>query len=417
MRNYWDPNFYSESRHSSIVMHYEMHMKDPVDGAILTWAVNHASQRYPYFRVRVDREGESLVINPNPLPIVVRYGISKPVALCSPESNFHVCAVIYEGNTIFFELSHMMSDGQGRQPWVKSILYYYLTKRYDVELDPTGINLVDSPISEGESGNPFPEGIPDNEKPFYEDNSAWMHLTDYGHVREDLTPTLYKLTCSEDDLMKLCNGHDSTPATLCTNLYARAIRRVHGESTVYPIVGQMCMNHRPGLGCPDNYHLLISAFKMSYSEEFFDKDMTEEGTISRGEVLLNSEKQNSLAYAAGYRKYVEYLESLPTLEEKRKAARLVPPFATSTFIVSYVRKVDYGCAMPYIDSVYPHIGLPGMSPLLEINAMGGSFCLIFCQNFHTDVYAKAFAEELKDCGIESTLSEPLPHVMPIVDLD
>ena len=42
MRNYWDPNFYSESRHSSIVMHYEMHMKDPVDGAILTWAVNHA---------------------------------------------------------------------------------------------------------------------------------------------------------------------------------------------------------------------------------------------------------------------------------------------------------------------------------------------------------------------------------------
>ena len=417
MRNYWDPNFYSESRNSSIVMHYEMRMKDPVDGVILDWAVNYASQRYPYFKVRVDREGESLVINPNPLPIVVRYGIDKPVALCSRESNFHVCAVIYQDNTIFFELSHMMSDGQGRQPWVKSILYYYLSKRYGVQLDPTDINLVDTPITDDEIGNPFPADIPADQKPFFSDNHAWMHLDDYGYVREDLTPTLYKLTCGEDALMAICNADDSTPATLCTNLFARAIRRVHGDSTVYPIVGQMCVNHRPGLGCPKNYHFLISAFKMAYEEEFFNLDTSEEGTVARGQVLLNSDAQNSLAFAAAYRKYVEYLESLPTLEEKRHFARLVPPFATSTFLVSYVKKVDYGPAMPYIDSVYPHIGLPGMPPLLEINAMGGNFCLIFCQNFRTDVYAKAFVEELHDLGIESQLDGPLPHVMPTVDLD
>lgn len=418
MRTLFEPCFYSESRDSSIVMHYEMQMNDPVDGEILKWAVNYASERYPYFRVKVDQDGESLVINPNPAPIVVREGISKPVALCSAESNYHVCAVIYEDDTIFFELSHMVSDGQGRLPWVKSILYYYITKKYGVELDSTGINLVGSEITEEEIGNPFPADLPEEVKPFFEDNhETYMRLEKFDHVKKDLTPTIYFISMDEQEFMKLVSDNDATPATMCCSLMAKAIYNVHGEETVMPITDIMCINHRPALKCPKNYHFLISAFRMAYTKLLLHRSLSEMGTVARGEVFLNSEGQNSLAYASKVLAGVRHLESLPTLAEKRAAARVAKPFDNATFVVSYVGKVDYGCAAPYIKKVFPHVALPGMAPLLEINAMSGRFWLSLGQNFATDVYAKAFASVLEEYGVKADLSEGQPLVAPIVDLD
>lgn len=418
MRHLYDPNFYTESRNGALVMHYEMRLKDEVDGEILEWAANFVRPRFPYFMVQVEQEGESLVVNPNPRPVVVRKGNSNPIPLCSKESNYHVVAITYEDKTIYFDMCHAVSDGQGRLPWVKSLMYYYLTKKYGVELDPTGIYLVDTPISDEEYGNPFPE-IQDDIKPFFvsKNHKAEMYIEEFEYAQADKTPSMYFVNVDENDMMRVAKSSDGTPAIMFSLFFTKAIYEVHKDKTKFPIMFGMAQSHRPGLGCPKNSHFLSGAFFMGLPERSMEYDLTTLATICRGQIMLNTDKQNSLVFAHNILSFAKYLESFPTLAEKRAAARQTIAYNMPTFFVSYVGKIDYGSVTPYIESVYPHIVQRGC-PVMEINAMNGQFNIGLAQNFKSDVYVRMFVKLMEDAGIKvNSVRGPEKSTSPIVDLD
>ena len=68
---YYDPIFYLSSEKMPFNIRLKVIFKDDVDAAILNNAVNTSLKRYPYFKMRVVKDGESYVTVDNDLPVAV----------------------------------------------------------------------------------------------------------------------------------------------------------------------------------------------------------------------------------------------------------------------------------------------------------------------------------------------------------
>lgn len=139
---YYDPLFYISSEKMPFTIRIEVGLKESVSELSLQYAVSMAMKRYPYFAIRVtEKEGEYLAES-NEKPVVVYPG---PVIypLGSDNVNNHLLALSYFENKIFFYTSHVITDGGGFFPLIKTVLYYYLCDRYQLALDPDGINLAE----------------------------------------------------------------------------------------------------------------------------------------------------------------------------------------------------------------------------------------------------------------------------------
>ena len=137
-------------------------VKENVDCNILYTAVNRAIRRYPYFSVCVEKNGEGqYVLKHNDRPVSVLRTLNPPPALGSSAVNYHLISVDYMGKMIYFNFNHSISGACGFIPFIKTVLYLYISEKYSVTLDPAGINLPDSPLLEGETDFPIVEELPD----------------------------------------------------------------------------------------------------------------------------------------------------------------------------------------------------------------------------------------------------------------
>ena len=127
MREFYEPvlNLSDPENHST--MGAFLTLKDPVDGEILRSAVEALRMRFPYFYVRAACGETDGTIAPNDLPMTVR-NTWDPVSFNTEASNFHLAAWKYEGRRLAFEISHALADGAGMLPYIRSVLYLYLSK-------------------------------------------------------------------------------------------------------------------------------------------------------------------------------------------------------------------------------------------------------------------------------------------------
>ena len=98
---YLDPNFYVVSDIMNYTIRGEVVLREAVDGTMLQKAVETAMKRFPYFCLRIVKQGEELVAEPNPLPHKVLHTDEK-LTLGTEEVNYHIAVVSYFGNSIFF---------------------------------------------------------------------------------------------------------------------------------------------------------------------------------------------------------------------------------------------------------------------------------------------------------------------------
>ncbi|MBO6133706.1 MAG: hypothetical protein J6P05_05155, partial [Lachnospiraceae bacterium] len=154
MKAFYEPMLYISTPDHPNTMGVLVELKDPVDGGILSDAVEELRVRFPYFYVKAAAKDNDLFPVPNPLPMIVR-NMWNPINFNSKESNYHLAAWKYEGNRLAFEISHSLTDGAGVLPYIKSALYLYLSRKKGIALDPDGFRLPGRDIPESETGNPF----------------------------------------------------------------------------------------------------------------------------------------------------------------------------------------------------------------------------------------------------------------------
>ncbi|MCQ2511774.1 MAG: hypothetical protein MJ092_00050 [Lachnospiraceae bacterium] len=407
--NYYDPMFYIASEKMPFTIRIEVWLKEEtVDPDILTYAISKAIQRYPYYAIQVEKQTittdgeprEELVTVPNERPIVVYPG-PNVYPLGSPEVNYHMLALSYYKNQIYFYASHVFTDGSGYFPYIKTVLYYYLCKRHNVELDSTGIRLAGEPFLAGEVGNPYPEEKMAVAEPLGKSKELnCFRLKDGGYVT-DHDATVFRFRVNKKDMLEFSEDHDGSPWALLSSLMVKAIWDLHPQEEK-DIVSAPSFNLRPGLGNSSNYRMLCRALKLSYPKKVKDWPILKLCTISRTMLALQSHPDNVLVYAQKMRQRMEEILAIPSLEEKKRimGEMALKDSIDNTFSISYVGRIDLGSIEPYLDAIYNLTdGSTYETAFIEVSAVNDSFDIAFLQGFSSDVYYEALLDQLSKYGL------------------
>lgn len=408
--NYYDPLFYICSEEMPFTFRICFKMTENVSEAALRYAADMTLRRYPHFAMRIVRDGEEYLTEANPLPFVVYRDDKVIYPLGSKEVNGHVIAIGYRDREIDLFASHCVTDGGGIAMLIKTLLYYYLCHYTGTVLDPTGIELADSPVYPDEVGNPFPEKLITDAEPLYvKKYEDCFRLRDGGYVT-DHKQTAYRFRVPEKAMMTFSFDNDGSPNALLSVLMTRAIREVHPD-VHKNVVCAISFNFRAGIGNRHNAGMLSSAIFADYPDSMRNDGVLKMCTCTRGMITLQSQPENVLYYAKQRKALVESLEKLPTLDERCRfiGRRALEDANNNTFSVSYVGKADMGSIAPYIESIYNVTdGSTYENAFLEVTALNGNFNIALLQGFSSDVYYRALLRQFDICGIPYVEDTPVP---------
>ena len=395
MTQYYEPMLYMSTKEHPNTMGVEVVLKEDVDGAILTDVVERLRARFPYFYVKAVRSGNDLSVEPNPLPLTVRNTWS-PIVFNCEESNFHLAAWKYQGKRMAFEIAHSLTDGIGVLPYIKSVLFSYLSCKTGLSFDKTGFRLVGDKIPESEIGNPV-EGfdIDGAEMPLYlkKPSETFFRMNDSG-INE---PTVTRLRLEEAELMQYCKDYDGSPNAFLCVMMAKAIRRLNPDIEK-PITASIAIDHKAMLGNHDNYRQFANVIEVEFPKNNPLDNVLKSCTVVRGQMMLQASKENSLWSIKQRKLTYAKLDQLP-LEMKTGVIAQAAGRPRWTFCVSYANSRSFGPLDPYIEELYI-LAEPGVGDIvMEIACINHHFFLSVGQNFSSSKYVDAFIEELSSIGV------------------
>ena len=154
MREFHEPMLYLSTPEHPNTMCVLAVLNEPIDGDILRSVVEELRVRFPYFYIKAVPRDNDIYPEMNPLPMTVR-NTWMPIKFNSSESNYHLTAWKYEGKRVALEISHSLTDGAGVLPYMKSVLYLYISRKTGQVFDSAGFRLPGDVIPASEIGNPF----------------------------------------------------------------------------------------------------------------------------------------------------------------------------------------------------------------------------------------------------------------------
>lgn len=396
MSEYYDPMLYLSTPEYPNTMGLEAVLKEEVDGGILSEAVEALRERFPYFYVRARKTEDDIIVVPNPLPVMVRPAW-KPVVFNTKESNYHLMAVKYEGKRLAVEINHYLTDGAGFLPYLKSLLFLYLTRKTGTMMEEAGFRLPGQRIPETEAGDPFASlDIDSVEEPFYQ----VQPVTDFYRLNSENVRDNYcfYMKLPEEDVMRCCRSNDASPNVLFSVLLARAIRRIdpQSEKTISIAIG---IDHKAVLGNFDNYRMYASTAKIDFPKNREKEDFRKTCTITRGKLMLQTQPESSLWYLKSLKTQFEKLLKKLPLEEKTGwlADEAALPRFTAT--VSYMKSEGFGPLEQYLEEMYP-LAEPNVTDVVcEMCCFHHSFYLLFLQNFKDQSLFQTFTGQLQELEI------------------
>ena len=369
-------------------------MRDSVDGDLLRQAVEQARQRYPYYQVKLDVKKddagtEYFVYEDNSEPWVVSEG-EKPVQLIGPESNHHLLAFCYWDDCIAIDFFHCLTDGTGAYNILRTLLYEYCNRRYDVALSRANVRVV---------------------------SDRCINLTTQAKTALNEAVETVNILVEEQEMMKYVSSGDTSPATLVSLLLTRAIARLHPDMTEGVPMVALAINQRPALGCPQAGQTMAGSLRLTLNDEMRGMDLELQQTIFRGMVALQSNEDNVIEGFWQTQNTQDMFEKVPTLEGRHQAMAKAFSVALSaaSACVSYVGKANLGAAEQYVSEMYTEVYTP-YALTIEMSAVNGTFCISLMQRFADDTYLDAFLDELRQIGISYRIATRHPvTVAPIAD--
>ena len=399
MLSFIDPVMYASTPDNPNTMGMAITLTEPVDGQLLAEAIEDTRERFPYFYVRPQVKDADLIVVPNELPMVVR-DIWAPTKLASASVNYHIAAWKFEGKRLAVEAMHVISDGSGFIPYVKSVLFTYLSRKLGIEFDRTGFKLPGDVIPESEIGDPFSqEQIDAIEAPFYKK----AQVKDFAQVKEpDASWRAFCIKLPEKDVIKYCGELDASPNALISVLLARAMHRVQPTDDRV-ILGGIAVNYKAILGNFDNYRGFSNLAYISFPPKNLGKDLSLLCTTPRGQIMLQAMPENVLFELKEMKKGMEMLHSIPSIEAKMLMIGHEAGHKRTSFTVSYANSRSFGPLDPYIEEIYAMAEPTSSSIVCEITCINHTFFLHFEQCFESEAIFDAFMEELRAVGISAEL--------------
>ena len=398
----------------SMIIRLRVVMKEKVDMKTLNSAVNTAIKRFPYFAVRVglDEDG-GYVLEPNAAEVVVLGRTWHLPKLGSRAVKGHLLFVQCEGREINFYISHALCGGRGAQPWVMSTVWQYVKEKYHVEPVAPEIRKPGSPLLPGEADEPTLEML-GTEQPVFRYKSKKPAILGIDYLNGMYNPFKRKpnfmlYTFAQKDIVSFVKSKDSSVASFFLIVMAKALDRVLPEK-IRVIGGETAHNPTASLGMPHSHIDLLSHVHIDFTREQLQWDMEKLGTMTRGQIVLQTDPSVSFAELRKEFCFLEELEAIHGQKQKLAYFKKHDPYEGKnaqhgTFIANYTGWMDWGEVADYVDSfvfiVEGHV-------LLEVSSLGDRIFLSFMQLLDEKKYTGAFEAVLTELGIPFQSEGPFP---------
>lgn len=398
--------YYGINKNLKNTYRISVHFLRDVDAAAMRSALSTAQKRYPYFSVKRFKTFKEIRLDKNDLPWVLNEG-EKPIALGGEESNFHMIAFSYSKDVLYIDAFHGLTDGNGIMNLLRTVVYYYCSRAYGENAAPGDIRLVGTPIPAEEFDDPYlklpqREDVADTGK---SDKVAkkYMNLAEenkYKHTK----PFVYRLLIPQAELMKYCGKNDGSPATAVALFAARAIKKIHSNSSKLIGCG-IATDLRKALGTSCSHHSTVAIPVLEFSDKTAQKSLEMQGTAFRGQVLLKCDADMLKNELYESNKFYKFINGLPVRKLKNAVMSILVKAALGgpTAVISYAGKSDFGECEKYVKYIFSEPDAPGTGIMIEINAVNDMFCLAFIQEWQERTYFDAFCKELNECNITHTL--------------
>ncbi len=406
---------YVTTKESPHEIRLRIRMRDLIDPEVFRHAVDTTMKRYPYFLVELQRRNGDFYFAENHRPVVITNSLHG-VELNSEDSNFHMIAFCWQDNWIILDAFHGMTDGTGAYEVLRTLLYYYCSERYNVELNDEGIRLVGDEISEEEWADPVANRT-DLPTPTRNEMPNALNPVAAAGLEEDRQQTAYSIAISESEFMRFTLDNDGSPGTMVALLLSRAIAKLFPEAEDAIRIA-LCVNQRKALGTPLAHQSLVGGVMLEYKDGMRGWPLGRQGTIYRGMVFAQTEEETVLAGAASNAGMVQMILSKESDAERLEVIAAINEMTKKliTATVSYVGKANYKEAEQYIRDFRSWTSSASNGLLVEIAAVNGRFVIDFLQKFSSPLYVNAFLKELEDNGIVYDLQDVQELDLPNIKL-
>ena len=390
---------------------YMIKLKDKINVPSLTYAINMIQKRYPYFCVEIKKDDNGFYFTKNNREIILAEK-NKDILLNSEESNYHLISFQFnnDDNYIIINISHALADGVAVYALIRTLLYYYITNAYNIELPKDNIRLVGDEISEEEFVDPLANTKKIIELPQIKLNPA-LNIIQENHL-ENQENSIYHIEIDEKELMNYVKSIKATPGTLMALLLSKAIKKENADSKNV-VRMTICVDLRKILGAPLAHQSLVSGILFDYDESYTNLNIEEEIKKIRKNVNESITEPKSLFYISSSYNFLSMLAKEKDINKARQIAIASKEINGKivTAVISYVGQANFGESEKYITDFRTATDCP--SPILvEIAAVNGKFYLDFIQNFKDERYLNAFKKELEELKIKYEVKDLIKLDLP-----
>lgn len=393
----------------------------PVDEGRLKEAAREAIRRFPYFAVQLGLDaGGNYVLSHNERPLPVLPEQDRRLVLGSEETNGHLFAVTWRGDTVWFNFSHSVCGGFGAMFWVKTTLYRYLTKLYGSIAPPADLKLPDSPVSEGELFYPDPDTLPTDE-PLARYTGGSTNVGLGTTLLYMLNPFVkdcyyYQLEIPKTAFMTYNKSVDASPNSILAALLFKTVARLFPEKKGQHLSAKIAADFRKDVGCPDSYRDFVRFLHVKYDWSMAQEPIEKLNMRARGAIISQSEPEQSCEVFRQREALHAEIDAQPDLKSKKAYALQNSPFrkdVRDTFTVSYVGNVDWGGLAEHIKDVYT---ITDGNLMFEVNALPDKFCITFQMMPKKRTALDLFCAVLDEEKLPYTVSERMTRYLPEIRL-
>lgn len=394
------PQFYCANPHFMNTIRFSIDFSEPIKKEALEQAIKIGMKRYPYYCVRMRKNGEHIELVSNDLPFVLSDN-GATVCLGEKSSNYHLLAFSYEDKTLYIDISHFIADGTGVIPLVKTIAYYYLTAIYDDIYDTSNIWLLDDEILPDEYEYPFPKEPIPAQQPFPQRIIPKDGFLPDRSAFDDQGAYAYLLKINQSEFMKIAKNQDGSPASFLSVMMFRAFCRLHPEYEGN-FVCTLPHQYRATLGRPLSHDCLSTIVHILYKSSMKNWDVSKLNTIARGQIIYSIDINQNLQTINSMVQLGAYMEHITLAMKKQIMLGSIKQVAlNNASAVSYIGKTDWGGMEKYIKNVYLFAGEQkrGDTIGMEVLTIGDDFTICLMQRGKGEKYVNAFIQELNENGI------------------
>lgn len=396
------------------IIRIRVRMRDLIDADVIRYAVDCVMKRYPYFCVELKKHHE-YYLSENSRPVVINNTL-KGTTLNTAESNYHLISFSFSDNWIYMDIAHAITDGSGAYAVIRTFLYYYISKKYGVELQGNGTRLIGEEISIEEWEDPVVNRN-DLPAPALPNFSRALNVRHAAGLEQDRRPTIFGIAIPEKEFMRFNIENDGSPATMVSLLLSRSIHKLYPiNEDIIRVV--MTVNERNALHAPLAHQNLVSSAFLEYKKQIWNWSLSRQATAYRGMVFVQSRDENVLNVVASQKLLNQLIQSKTTDQERVAVCEMSDKMGEEivTAAVSYVGKGNFEAEEKYIRDFHLWTNGKGDGILIEISAVSGKFIIDFMQPFSSPIYMNAFLNELEENKIMYDLQDVNDLEFPNINL-